>query len=917
MAPPADGSGGAADAIGSAGGASAQPRGADTAAADAGAAAAGSASADPQWGARPYGDGGEPVAFAFGEQPSATMEEEDMWGGCGQTDGEARAPPYCESVGEYWDEYRAAGTAGDEAEMKRAAEKVAKGFLSFVLSNRKGGMLWRKARRAQKKAGIKPADFDVSLNGREDGDGSIEDVDAEEETQASHYGETMLQAMLSSQRQADVPGEGDVSYADAEREVAAMAARLEALEPGSASVIAEELCMAALPGVLLLMVDAAEAARGDLRAQGQRVLRFLGEHAKPREVHVMVKDALSRVSPRYKTAVLRLISVELVMLWGLAIPKITGKRLPFLTDLSGVLLVTVFDPNANSHGDGGAADEVASKRRPTPEEVALFQCLQPLAADLREKAEERRHGDEVKRHAQLAEVVVECAESDDADVNWTDFDIVPEAIVAFFRKGPPRFAATAVGGSALELTAEQAAEEDEWNKRKVEYIAELRKIVDEQEQSFDDFQTERGHVLSLLLKLVEVVASRLFVPIFDRNGLITNVGGADSALVTFLKETMPIFKDCGFDNPVDACQQGVAALGLSPISDNSGFTADVSRPKPRRERKPGTYFTSRSLGCYLMAVLGCGKCKLDADKVMSEAGFGLLNSVYAVELTLPILLALFSDRGSPALRVFAAQLLNSLVCNVSEGLVATKADATRYVYHVQFAGGDGSWNGLVHALALAVPDFSEKNERAMMYGVLKTLLKRFRPTVRYAILEAVLMKTQHHIMVSQLITELKNAMNAIDLESCQEGTETTKETAESYISRFVNVVLKRFLLPRKEFLSSLASVSTAANAAYFIAMCDRRKVRAGGGCTLLRARLQSLKDTLELAKQALVATADIIQVDKRATGYDTVGKEADAPEKQELAENAARDMRTAQEALVAIDSALDVIRDCSDSKEQT
>lgn len=857
--------------------------------------------------------------MTFDEQTGGE-EEPDLWGGCSEADVKARDPPYCDSVGEHWEKYRAAWTAGDAKEMERLAAAVAKGFLSFVLSNRKDGMLRRKARRAQRKAGVKRADFGVSRNGQEDDDESLEDedVDAEEETQESHYGETMMQAMLSSP-QAGVHGEGDVSYADAEREVAAMAARVEALEAGARSVIAEELCMGALSGVLLLMVDAAEAGRRNLRLEGQRVLRFLGDYAKPREVHLMVKDALSNVSPRYKTRVLRLISVELVMLWSLAIPKITGKRLPFLTELSVVVNVTMFHPDANSGGEDVAAGATASQRRPSPEEVSLLQCLKAVAEDLRKKAEDRRRADEAKRLAQLAEVVAQGGESNDSDVNWTDFDIVPKAIVAFIRKGPPQFSATATDGSPLELTVEQAEGQAEWSKQKVEHIAELRKIVDEQELRFDEFQTERGYILSLLLRLVEAVASRLlsFVPILDKDGLITNVDKTDSALVTFLEATLPVFKDCGFDNPVDACQQGVALLGLTPISDNLGFISDVSRPKPRRGRKPGTFFTPKSLGCYLMVALGCGKCNMDADKeVVSDAGFGLLNSVYAVELTLPIVMALLSGTRSPALPVFAAQLLNSLARNVPDGHVATKADATRYVYHVEFAGPDGSWSGLVHALAHAVPEFSVKHERAMMYGVLRTLLQKFEPTVRYAILETVLMKAQHHIMVSQLITELKNAMNAIDLESRREGTKTTKATAESYVSRYVNVVLVRYLLPRKEFLSSLASVDTASNAAYFITMCDRRKLLSGDDCTLPRARLQNLKEVLELAKQALEATGDLIQVDKRATGYETVGKEADAPEKKELAANAGRDMATAQRALVAISSALDVIKECSGIMEE-
>lgn len=843
---------------------------------------------------------GEPMGGGDGPQTwSADIE-------AGDTVAEAHAGviassrPFVDHVEQDWTAFLAASRDAAAKDASDEARLVASGFTSFMVSPRFGGALFREARAAERSAGVGPSDFGLEdVPGGEAGDASGSAVDAsdsadggrthedgaeEEAGESTKYGELLLQSLLCGD--SPVEGEGFVSYSDSERELKAMADRVETLEGDARGEFATALIMDALPALIYLLVEAAEAKNSAITSAGTRLLRFLSNYGNPREVHVMLKLALSKVSDRYKTNVFMLITDELLCVWGVIIPKIAGKRFLFLKDVVDVLNRIMFDVDLNLLDEGveKIVSEGTSGRRGrlSNGETALLSLLQDLAAVQRSQMDANEESawttsttaTSAGSTATTDETVQTDEGSKSSDVEMSNVDKL-------------------VKGKRFKSSKDFR-----------DAVVQLRRDVDEQETRVHDLESERGVVLSLLLKLVERVASRLSMP--PGHAAPSNRARSDGDLVNFLRSTLALFEDLGFDNPVDACQQCQELLGLSPYSADENFVAEVARPQLRRKRKAETFFSVRAVACYLMTALGCGKVNLSDGAALQAAGFGLCDASYAVELTIPYIITLIGD-SRLSLSFFGAQLLDALLKPIAPNFVNCQTAALRNLYDTIFTQTEGSWHGLALILSKAVPTFDVDSERKFVHETLQTLLTKFSPTIRYSVIESLVFETNHHVMADQLISELKTALVSIE-GAADVSKKAAILTADAYYSRFVDVMLPRFLLPRREFLAGVQPAVAVCQAAFLIAIRDSAKWNGGDNRKELRARIQQTKEALELAKDAFAATTAVVEIDVKQSSYEVLGRKADAPATQEAGRQSRRDLSKCLIAMSAIEGALDALK---------
>lgn len=829
--------------------------------------------------------------MTFGASVPEAVPEKDMWVPTESMQKAGIWRGYLKNVDADWEKFVAAVVEDDEDSGRAEASVIAAGFGVFLTSPRRGGKLWEKAledREKSKAKGVDGAEFGV-VERPMDWVRDKEDEEGDGMRMGSDVGELLIE-VLRFERPVE-ESEGYVGFKKCEREVVAFSKRVQGLEGRSKLIMAECLCMEVVSPLLYLIVEAVETGEETIKIGAQRLLRFVAEEANAREVHVMVKVALGRVSESFIGTVTGMLVDDLVTVWATVVPRVVGKRSLFLRDVVEVLDRVVFmsdgdiikrrkedkakrgkkkgDAEAEKDDDddvGSAHEGFRGGDRPSKRERALFKFVKDLAS---------------VQKAQVAALAEDRAER--GVVQGQDD---PKVVPSILHNPPP------------------------YHKKAKEQMKELRKVIETQEGLVHDFETERGATLALLFKLVVQVVQRLPPPVEKESS------GERSAragpLLKFLDESIPLFEEFGIENAIDTCQQAQKMIGMKPLADEDAEVAEIALPMLRRNRRPEMLFGIDAVSSYLLVSLRLARGNLlSGDGIKTSAGFDLLSPQYAFDLMISFIMHLISHH-SAAVAIAGIRLLSGMIADIPDGSLDGMMAILRTPHACTVAQTDCSWFGVASVLTKAVSRFDDPLLRTFAYQTFQNVLQKMPPPARFDVLEVLLLDTSHHVMAAQLIMELKNVLPVLDVD-CPLDVSMERYT------RFVEHVVPRYLLPRQEFLAGLHPATAVCSAAYFIVLRDCARLKREGDLsvevvyatfeTSILSRLALLRDYLDLGRKALEATASVIQIDLRKSKLDVNYKVADKPVMLEASGKAERDLNLVGAALAAVEPALDALRE--------
>lgn len=737
-----------------------------------------------------------------------------------------------------WDQLMASDSEEDAIER---AQTIAIELASYMIAGREGGALDRDANRMFASTGLSPDDFAIEQTAKTDGGAGHSASNASDEESPDEERPALVMASDPRRLQTHVE-EDDRAYAQAKygeillqtlgkdakrllpkmdypnmtRLLSETLSNMLSLEEKSLFVpfkaFVESFCMDGIRPLLYTLVEAHEASEQPLVQAASKLLRVVAVAGNPREVHVMLKLAIAQISESYLRDVCALVIDDLVYIWGVNIPKITGVREKFLKDVIEILDRVLFS-NPSSLKNASMNDQ--NSGGPTVLENAVLRLIADLVGQ-----------QALHRQEQAARALTL----------------------------PPGHDASWVPGAA-EWNALGGVRPEVLNEAQQKLVTEMRKLVIEKEGQVHAFETECGYTLALLMRIVESLADRFPA----RDAKAGSAVKSSKELGNALRTMAPLFQGLGFLNPVDALQKCQRLLSLSPITQESALTHSISSPKPRRNRSKGTFFSVKATSCYLVCALLYGKqptkplpviepsalrynltalTKSDVAKVLAavqQSPFGLLSPTHALELAMPYVMTLMND-PSPYLCRVGTQILFALTYAVPADATGNIAGVVNTSYDTSFAQAEASRFGLSSVIARSVARCEVAEDREFMMATLRLLLTRFAsPKTRFCMLEVLMLQADRIEMTGETVKQLKDAVIAID----REGDEAE---ASVYRTRLVETVLPRWLLPRKGILGVLHAVVTTSNMAYFIAVSDAKKAeRLANGCS------RSAGDVLEIS----------------------------------------------------------------------
>jgi hypothetical protein len=806
------------------------------------------------------------------------------------------------------EEWAALNASEDASAASARADSIADELTFYLVAPREGGTMQRMARDEH---GILKPEFqffdvkvdsdDAAASSFEDGEESInedegkEDADDDDEDTPSIppsvFGEPLTLALACEDKLAkkSVP---PMTHDAITTLVAETAAHLSDISDEHVRLaIADAITMKLVSPLFCILVEAAETRLTPLRESTRAIIAFAAEHANPREFYIMLKSALSRVSESYIKQVFPLVVDDLVVFWTAAVPRISGKRALFLKDITAAIDQAYFD---NDGRDATVYDDPADAPDQLKRDTAVAKFVRTMLLVQVAQKSKGRDDDGV------LEVEKEAQESGKPTAK-----VSPQGQ----REKPLRKSAHMLAKEALSAA---------------------RTVAEDKERDVHDFLTECGTTLAMLFKVVETAMNRMPMPEVNvslpsgRAGKRTGRNKSRRAMLAertrleeFLVSTRELFVLAGFDNPVDACQQTIQLLSLSPLNADSSFSGCVAYPKPLRKRKLETIFSSRSLACYLILSLNLpesgGESGRDAKTAIDRSAFALLDPIYALELVQPLLMIAVGD-PNPVMSLAGIELTSAFVDATPDGFVNTMSHVTDSLYGTQFVQTDASLYGLASLIALATGRMDNPEHRGLAYETLQSVLHKIGcPRVRFGVILILVLQADRAAMSAQLITELKDCLRAIDT------ADLSKKFSEEFRTRFTELCLPRYLLPRKEILAGLNPAIATSNAGLFIAISDSNRAAsleegwAGKDENLeLHSRMMLTRTYLKLGREAMRAIASVSEHDMKSIPESKLAKRSEF-EAQSLFGAASRTLNDCVASITSLDCAIDklsgVLRD--------
>lgn len=670
-------------------------------------------------------------------------------------------------------------------------------------------------------------------------------------TPRSVYGASLLLKLQwqNRKKQKNVPSR---TYDDLALFVSDTTAQLQsALEknPLAGQEILDNFAVELTSLLLTRYLDGMETGTSALEDRCFSLLLLCAERANPKEMHIALKEFISKIDTVYLEATSYLILQPLMILWGKVIVRIARKRRKFFVEFIKVYerlypcaqsFETTFVPDDGSVG-------VERKGRISRVPDILLDFFDAL----------------IKKQMLQRE---------------TDAAIALEVDILGRTRPEGRAGLSSPGTKLNEGAAERTGEP-------------AMRTSDETV----DWVCERAVTLSQLLHVLGMLWERLSPPTGEernvpkgqakkrrrdkrRNGNKLPSEGREEALA----KCVSMFTGLGWLNPVLVCQLTLNGLNLQPASrDVELMKAHIGEDIRSNKERKNTLYSISSVAQYLCGALREGT-RLRISSSSDFAGdhddyaveldgtaFALLNPSYAFDLVLPFIMSVI-PQGVSAVAMAGIITAKAFLDRLADNHYGSLDEVLRLRIGTGCMGRECSVLGLAYHIGKAIPGLDDPKHRRLAYEALQSLLRKCGTAhAKFVILECLFYEAGRPALAGQLMTEMKNVLQISDALSWRGGQLNAKVRGASQLrSRFAQDCFARYFIPRKELLVSMNPIATAASLLMFLVVSDRRLLNElgenfEGVQKEVKSRMRFCEEYGRLGKDCIRALAAVAEHDRR------------------------------------------------------
>lgn len=633
------------------------------------------------------------------------------------------------------------------------------------------------------------------------------------------------------------------------------------------SAIASTWAMEMTVFLLAKLLEGKELHIDDMFKISKDILFLLAENANPKEMHLMIKSFVNKVSTTHYEGTAFFMLCELMEIWGKVIVRIKRKRALFLCDVLKIheTMLPCAEAHRNCHGLYDESEDAGglTNRLPT--------ILIKMFSSLLDSQE-----NQWKCNPEMQAVI---------DVNGY---VYQSRVVCCKR--------TSTNASYHERNTSQLFD------GKVN----TEPAKSDSDAIIDDWLLERQIMLSFILDVVKDVMFRLQVP---EKGDSKEVKTRLDEYMIRLYNVREIFNRLGWASPLRALQLSSLYLYMKELSENDEILRQGLGPVVRfsANTKYITYSTV-AVSCYLfLALRKPGKSSKSLfDLTLQGSGFEFLDPNRAFNVALTFIMSLTS-LTSNAIALAGVHIANLFLDRIDRKW--TDDEILQWEGSLSASGRDVAIDGLCLHLGRLVERIDEPNNRELVYKTLQKIIRKINsPQLRFSVIHSLSLETDRIPVAAQLITELKDVLAYGDeLLLLGDNSNWSVEQNDQLRSRYVECLFPKYFLPRKDTLSAISPIIALSMGSLFIAIRDRKSSQELNTSTAMpgiETRKKFMREHMSVAKEVLRALCSCSEHDMKRIPEKQLKLSS---EKRQLHEAASRTLNQCLSVISTMDRALSVL----------
>ena len=640
-------------------------------------------------------------------------------------------------------------------------------------------------------------------------------------------------------------------------------------------LIADELSLA----LWTRYMDGIETETSALEDSIYAYLTFLADHATPKRMHMPLRLLLKKVDKVYMEATSYLVMKPLMEVWMKVVLRIERRRQYFVKDLLGewdhlLRLAEAYELSMVDDDTGGVA-------KPGRIKGVWDMMLSFLESLLK-----------LQHQQKVAEGSVIQVEVDEL--------------------GRERVASASVNEE------KKTGEEGEGDDDKAKQVSEETL----------DWVNERMMVLARALQLQSALWSALGEPGGEERSKPGRRGKPKSKRVRMEREKaesdlrhevdmvrmVRLIRELGWSNPVLACQVGAVGVRMETVTMEDELRKEHLGVDTRKKKdKKHTVYGVRGVAQF---VCGCLRTKTrirlgELDESVDEyevkidgSGFEYLTPEYGFDLILPYILTMIGESSVP-IRMAGVTTAAAFLKRIAS--FKTFDEVMRSRSGTDCMGQEVNIRGLAQQLSRALEGCDDPRHRRFTYQTLQLALKKIDDaSARYTVAEGLWLECKRIAVAAQLVTEMKDALRYV--ESRQQEDANGFERSSRLKSRFVEAVLPKYLMPRKESLMTVNCLVAVCNSMAWVCGSDARLLKQHGtelGNDVMaetERRRRMCKEYSKLGRQCIRALASVAEHDRKNLPTSKLAKK-DVKQAEAVFAASGRSLNMCMGALTSLDLA--------------
>lgn len=627
--------------------------------------------------------------------------------------------------------------------------------------------------------------------------------------------------------------------------------------PSAAHVLLDAVALDLTPVLMARHLDGLETETQELEESCFALLKLCAVRANPKEMHMAIKTFLSKVDAVYMEATSYVCLQPLVELWGCVIPRMRRKRGPFLADFA-------------KHWD------------------RMFTCAESYQTSF--VPDDGLGVERPGRIARLPDTLLEFYEKlIAAQLNQREDDDTIHVEVDLLGRPNPNFKALEPGIGGTNTTESTGTGGSEVKEKRSGFEIKAEAAI--ARENTLEWVRERAMTLAKVLQLLGLLWTRLPPPegedrdiprrkMKERKKIRKRSVVVESEKEKSLAKCMGLFVGLGWSNPVLVCQ--LAANGLSLDHADRGselMSSHIGHDARSKKERKNTLYSVTSVGLYLCGVLrdwtsarndGQTETDLNENEIMlSGSVFDVLNPKYAFDLVLPYLMPIVGH-STLAVSWCGIMVLRAFLRQLSDGCFDSFDEVLRLRTGTSSGGKEINILGLLRQVSRTLEGYDDPMHRRIAYETLQAILRKCdTPILRYVMTECIYYQTRRAAVSGQLMTELKDTIIYSDNVSLDERfPDWNVEVANELRWRFAHDCFAKYFTPRRELLSFINQIATAASLMTFLVSRDihlSEQVDKSGGQLLdeIERRKRFCKTYGKLGMECVRALASVAEHDRK------------------------------------------------------